>query len=102
VPDLGRRYVRGELPQPFNRLLSASRTVFHPDNQDLVYFRDPREGLAFLFSVGIDSIFHKQIDPVSGLYFGESQLPHTDKRNQNSTEPIENIFATFCSRSGWS
>jgi hypothetical protein len=67
VPDLGRYYLRGELAYPLDGLLSTSRTIFHPDDQDLVDLPQPREGLALLLSVGIDSIFHRQDDLYIGL-----------------------------------
>jgi hypothetical protein len=35
--------------------------MFHPNDQDMVYRLQPAEGLAFLFSLAIDAIFHKQI-----------------------------------------
>jgi hypothetical protein len=100
VPDLGWDYLWGELPYSFDGLLSTSRTIFHSDDQYLVYLLQPTEGLGLLLFVGNDSIFHKETLSLLGSCSLESQQPHTDKRNQNSTEPIENIFATFRSRSG--
>ena len=66
TPDFGRHYLRGELPYLLDRLLSAPPTMFHPDDQHLVYLPQPTKGFASLFSVATDSVFHTQIFSVSG------------------------------------
>jgi hypothetical protein len=59
MPDLSGREFRSELPYLFDCLTLTFGTTFHPDDQDLVYLRQPIEGFALLLALGSETVFHE-------------------------------------------
>jgi hypothetical protein len=61
LPDLSGREFWSELPQLLDCLMRTFGTILHPDDQNLVYLRQPTEGLDRLLALGIETVFHEYI-----------------------------------------